>query len=263
MGKQAVLPESVQIEAVTSGGVPAEWIFTNESAEDKVVLYLHGGGLVMGSCITHRGLASDFTLASGARILLLEYRLAPENPPPAAIEDATAAYRWLLSSGIKPENIVMAGDSGGGCLSMATLVSLRDAGDQLPAAAVLLSPMVDYAITGKSVLTRATNDPWVTKRSLDDLSNWYCGDKDPKSPMISPLYADMHEMPPIYIIVGADEILLSDSTRLADRLGNAGSSVTLEIWSEMWHVFQFFAAALPEGRQSLERIGEFIRQQMF
>jgi len=259
MGEQIVLPETVRIESVTAGGVPAEWVFTSETASDEVVLYLHGGGLVMGSCRTHRGIASDFAASSGARVLLLDYRLAPENPPPAAIDDSVAAYRWLLSIGMNPENIVIAGDSAGGCLSIATLVELRDADDELPAAAILLSPMVDYAITGESVITRAESDPWITKRTLLDTSNWYCGDKDPKSPMISPLYADLRGMPPVYIIVGSDEIILSDSTRLADRLGNVGCSVTLEIWSGMWHVFQFFSANLPEGRQSIEKIGAFIR----
>jgi acetyl esterase/lipase len=262
MGAKTVLPESIKVEPLTAGGVPAEWVFSSKSASDRVVLYLHGGGQVMGSCNTHRGLASDLALASSVRVLLIDYRLAPENPPPSGLEDAMGAYRWLISQGIDNGRIVIAGDSAGGGLTISTFVALRDAGDPLPAAGVLLSPMVDWAIDGESVTSRAQYDPMLTKQSLNEAATWLCGDQDPKTPYISPLYAELHGLPPLYIVVGADEILLSDSTRLTERVAMAGGGVSLEVWPDMWHVFQFFASVLPEGKQSLEKIGVFIRKHL-
>jgi monoterpene epsilon-lactone hydrolase len=257
------LPENVRVEPVTAGGVPAEWVCGEDAASDKVLLHLHGGGLVMGSCKSHRAAAAGWSLGTGARVLLPDYRLAPENPPPAAIEDAVAAYRWLVSSGIKPEDMMITADSAGGCLAMAALVWLRDAGDPLPAATALVSPMVDYAVTGESTTTRAEADFWLDKEQLMKVSEWYCCGMDPKSPMISPLYADLKGLPHTYIVAGVDEVLLSDATRLADRLGNAGVGVTLELCPGMWHVFPGFAAFVPEAMQSTERIGAFVRSKLF
>jgi acetyl esterase/lipase len=196
------------------------------------------------------------------RGLVIDYRLAPENPFPAALEDATAAYRWLLKSGFKPEQIVIAGDSAGGGLSLSTMVSLRDAGDPLPRGAVLLSPWTDLAGTGESIKTHAEIDPWLNADNLIPFAALYFGKEDGRHPLVSPLYADLHGLPPMLIQVGSDEILLDDSTRLASRAQAAGVEVKMEVWDGLWHVWHIFASQLPEGQKAIEDLGRFARQQV-
>lgn len=240
-------------------GLYVEWLTPRKAADDKLILYLHGGAYIMGSCRTHRPLASHIARAAGMRALVPEYRLAPEHPFPAAIDDAVAVYRSLIAAGLMPENIVLAGDSAGGGLTMATLLSLRDAGDPLPAAACLLSPWLDLAATGESIRTRADSDPWFRPDDLSHVARYYCAESEIKNPLVSPICADVSGLPPLYIQVGNDEILLSDSTRLADNIRASGGKVDIEIWEDMWHVFQAFVGKMPESRRAIGNMGSYIR----
>ena len=254
------VPDDVKSEPVDAGGIPAEWIAAPGADPERVIYYLHGGGYAMGSINTHREMVSRISRASGARVLAIDYRLAPEHPFPAAVEDAAAAYRWLLSAGVDPARLVIAGDSAGGGLTVATLVALRDAGDSLPAAAVCLSPWVDMEGIGESMTTKAEADPMVNREDLIEGAQAYLGGADPRTPLAAPLYADLKGLPPLLIHVGTAETLLDDSTRLAERAKAAGVDVTLEPWDDMIHVWQFVASMLPEGQQAIDRIGGFIRE---
>ncbi len=245
---------------VDAGGVRAEWISTPGASRERVVLYLHGGGYVLGSINSHRDMIVRLSAACRARVLALDYRLAPEHPHPAAVEDATAAYRWLLAQGIDPKRVVVAGDSAGGGLTVATLVALRDGGEALPAAGVCLSPWVDLEGSGESMTTRAHLDPMVTCEMIQMMGQIYLGGKDPRTPLAAPLHADLTGLPPMLIQVGTAETLYDDATRLAERARAAGVTVTLEPWDEMIHVWQIFARELPEGQAAIERIGEFVRE---
>jgi len=207
----------VRCEPVDAGGVPGEWITTPESVHERVIYYLHGGAYIMGSINTHRELISRVSRAARARALAIDYRLAPENPFPAAVEDSTAAYRWLVSTGVDPARLAIAGDSAGGGLTLATLVALRDAGDPLPAAAVCLSPWVDLEGLGESMTTRAEVDPMIHRESLIQTAKAYLGDADPRTPLAAPLYADLRGLPRLLIQVGTAETLFDDATRLAER----------------------------------------------
>jgi acetyl esterase/lipase len=252
--------EDVRCEPADAGGVPAEWITTPEALDERVIYYLHGGAYIMGSINTHREMISRLSRAARARALAIDYRLAPENPFPAAVEDSTDAYRWLVSTGVDPARLVIAGNSAGGGLTVATLVALRDAGDPLPAAAVCLSPWVDLEGLGESMTTRAEVDPMVQRDSLLQLAKAYLRDAHPRTPLAAPLYADLRGLPPLLIQVGTAEALLDDSTRLAERARAAGVDVILEPWDDMFHVWQFCAAMLPEGQQAIDRIGGFMRK---
>jgi len=252
--------EDVRCEPVDAGGVPAEWITTPEAVGELLIYYLHGGAYTKGSINTHRELVSRLSRAARARALAIDYRLAPENPFPAAVEDSTRAYRWLVSTGVEPARLVIAGDSAGGGLTLATLVALRDAGDPLPAAAVCLSPWVDLEGLGESMTTKAEADPMLRPESLLQSAKAYLGDAHPHTPLAAPLYADLKGLPPLLLQVGTAETLLDDSTRLAERARAAGVDVTFEVWDDMIHVWQFCAAVLPEGQQAIDRIGEFVRR---
>jgi monoterpene epsilon-lactone hydrolase len=248
----------VTCEPVNAGGVAAEWITAPDAESDRVILYLHGGGYVIGSINTHRAMIARIARASKARALAIDYRLAPEHPFPAAVDDATAAYRWLLAQGYKPAKIVIAGDSAGGGLTLATLLALRDAGQPLPAGAVPISPWTDLEGTGESVRTRAAKDPMVTQDNLAGSAKQYYGAHDPKNPLVSPLHADYRGLPPMLIHVGDAEILLDDSTRVAERAKASGVQVELEVWDDMIHVWHVFAKILPEGQQAIDKIGNFV-----
>ncbi len=254
-----VRPDTKRV-AVDAGGVPAEWFTPAGVREDQVLLYFHGGGYVMGSVETHRSLVDDLGVATGVRVLSVDYRLAPEHPYPAAIEDATTAYRWLLEQETTPADTVIAGDSAGGGLAAATLLALRDAGDPLPAGAALLSPWLDMEGTGESVQTRAEIDPMVDAGSLAGMARLYLGDAgNPRDPLASPILAPLQGLPPLLVQAGDWEVLRDDSTRFADEVHRAGGDVTLSIWDEMVHVFPFFAPFTPEGRAGVQEIGDFLR----
>jgi monoterpene epsilon-lactone hydrolase len=250
----------IKREPASANGVPGEWISAPNSTDATTIFYLHGGGYTIGSVNTHAEMVSRICRASGARAFSLNYRLAPENPYPAAVEDATKAYRWLLSQGIRPESIVISGDSAGGGLALATLLALKDAGDPLPGGAVLLSPWTDLLGTGNSLKTRAAADPMINPELIIQGATQYHGSTPASDPLVSPLYGDFHGLPPMLIQVGDAEVLLDDSTRLAERAKAADVDVTLEVWDEMIHVFQIFAATLPEGQQAIDRIGEWVKQ---
>jgi monoterpene epsilon-lactone hydrolase len=252
--------EDVTCTPVQAGGVPAEWVVAPGAAQDRVLLYLHGGGYVVCSVSTHRDLMARLSRASGARVLGVDYRLAPEHPFPAAVEDATAAYRWLVSSGIQPRRIAIGGDSAGGGLTLATLVALRDAGDPLPAAGVCLCPWVDLEGSGASMTTKAAEDPFVRREMIEFMAQQYLGERDRRTPLAAPLYADLHGLPPLLIQVGSAEVLLDDATRIAERAKAAGVQVELEVWDDMIHIWQIFAPILPEGQQAIERLGSFVRE---
>jgi monoterpene epsilon-lactone hydrolase len=261
-GKVAGLPSGIQRESIKIGPLPGEWLRPGVVSHRGIILYLHGGGYTMGSLVSHRSLAARIAVAARKRLLLLDYRLAPEHPFPAAIEDAVFAYRWLLEKDVSPLDIALAGDSAGGGLVMATLVSLRDENAPLPAAAVCLSPWTDLAITGESYRTKSKADPCLTSGHLREIAQDYLQDTDPHNPAASPIYADLHHLPPLLIQVGSREILLNDATRLASRARDEGVEVTLEIWSGMIHVWQMAARVLPEARQALENIGGFLCQHL-
>jgi monoterpene epsilon-lactone hydrolase len=246
-------------ETVDAGGVPAEWVMAPGSDTDRAVLFLHGGGYAIGSLNTHRRLAYDISAASSARVLLIDYRLAPEHPFPAAVDDAAAAWRWLLQQGFAANRLAIAGDSAGGGLTIATLVNLRDLKLGLPACAVAISPWVDLEGAGNSITTRAAQDPMVQKDGLLWMAKMYLNGKDAKTPLAAPLHADLKGLPPILVQVGTAETLLDDATRIAEKLHAAGVDVRLAIWPNMLHVFPLFAPVLSEGRDGCLEIGTFIR----
>ena len=248
-------------DRVDAGGVPAAWVEAPGADPGRVVLYLHGGGYVIGSIDTHRELAGRLSQASAARVLIIDYRLAPEHPYPAAVEDAAAAYRWLLADGgATPDRTVIAGDSAGGGLTVAAMLALREAGDPLPAAGVCLSPWVDMEGIGDSMTAKADVDPMVRREGLVRMAGLYLDGADPRTPLAAPLYADLSGLPPLLIQVGTAETLLDDSTRLCERARAAGVDVTYESWDDMIHVWHIFAPLLPEGQQAVERVGEYVRQ---
>lgn len=241
-------------------GVAVEWVEAPGADPERVVLYLHGGGYVLGSVPSYRAFAGRISRAAAARVLLVDYRLAPEHRFPAAVDDAVAACQWLARREGGLARVVVAGDSAGGGLALAMMLKLRDLGHALPAAAVCISPSTDLAKTGASIRTRAHLDPMVSVPSTFAHAHRYLGDEgDPKHPLASPLYAQLHGLPPLLVMVGTHEILHDDSTRLAEKALTAGVDVTLEIAQDMVHIWPFFAAILPEGQQAIERIGVFIR----
>jgi len=249
----------VKCESVSAGGVKAEWVTAPGADAGRAVLYLHGGGYVIGSINTHRDLAARISRAAKARVLLIDYRLAPEHPFPAAVEDSVAAYRYMLDQGLKASRIVVSGDSAGGGLTVATLVAIRDAKLPTPAGGACLSPWTDLEGLGDSMKTKADVDPMVNKEALLEMAAHYLADQNPRNPLAAPLYADLAGLPPLLIQVGTAETLLDDSTRLAERARKAGVKVTFEPWEDMIHVFQVFAPMLEEGQQAIDKIGEFVR----
>lgn len=244
--------------------LPCEWVVpAGGDASPRRVLYLHGGGYVAGSRRSHRGIVSRLARATGAPVFVPEYRLAPEHRFPAAVDDALAALAYASTSApdgseSPPVRLAIVGDSAGGGLALATLVAARDRGRTLPDACVLLSPWTDLAATGSSVVERDALDPVIPGALLERWARLYVGDADPRTPLASPLYAALHGLPRMLVQVGDQEVLLDDSTRLAERARSAGVDVTLEVWPDMFHVFQAFAGALPEGREAIARIASFL-----
>lgn len=255
------VPRSVTVRSVAAGSVPAEWLEPEGADPARVILYLHGGAYVICSPTTHRGLAGRIAQAANCRLLLIDYRLAPEHPFPAALDDAQAAYRYLLDQGFDPGHIAIGGDSAGGGLTLATALSLRDHADPLPAALFLLSPWTDLTFSGDSVHTRADRDPLL---SVNDewLTQAYAAAQPLTHPYISPLFADLRGLPSTLIQVGSEEILFDDSSRLETKLKAAGVSASLEVWDGVWHVFQAFAPYVPEASPAIERIGKFVRKRV-
>ena len=266
--KMGKLPPGGTFKKVSLGGIPAEWVTTPDVSEEKksVILYFHGGGFYEGSCETYRAFAGQLSLASGTRVLTVDYRLAPENKYPAANEDCLGAYRWLLKNGVSAKDIIIGGDSAGGTLTLMTLLSLRDAGDQLPAAAFTLSAVTDYIdFDGESYASRAKLDPLMS--SMDkvkvNMDRYLDPSKQKEIPSIfSPLKQDLRGLPPLLLQVGDHEILLSDSVRFAERAKKAGVDTTLEIYPSMFHVFQLAFFLMPESKKAIINIGSFIQKHM-
>jgi epsilon-lactone hydrolase len=254
------LDDDITTERVGVGGVPAEWISAPGANQAAVVLYLHGGGYVLGSMRTHRVMLAHLARAAGCKVLGLEYRLAPENPFPAPVDDTLTAYRWLLTRGYDPRKIVLAGDSAGGGLVVAAMVAMRYVGEPMPAAGVCLSPWVDMEATGPSFVTNATLDPSVAKDRIVRMAGVYLAGKSPQAPLASPIHADLRGLPPLLVQVGSIETLLDDANALTQRARAAGVQVELEVWEDMPHVWQHFAPILPEAQQAIARIGEFVRK---
>lgn len=256
-------PEGVSGTVVDADGVDAEWVDASEGSSNHVLLYLHGGGYVAGSIDSHRNLSGHLAKAAGFRVLALDYRLAPEHPHPAALEDTVAAFRWLVAENYDPSRIAIVGDSAGAGLTVAALAKLRDNGAPLPAAAVLLSPWLDLTLSGESITTRAEVDPIVDRSLLAQVVEAFLGPKsDPCDPSASPLFAELAGLPPILVQVGDHEILLDDSTRLTAKAEAAGIDITLEIWPEMTHVWHTSCSYFPEADRAVANIADFLNLQI-
>jgi epsilon-lactone hydrolase len=253
------IASDVTVEPVTANGVRAEWTSTPNDTRDAALMWLHGGGYVIGSLVSHRHLVSEAGRAAMAWALALDYRLAPEHPFPAAADDAVSGYRYLLSRGIRPERIAIAGDSAGGGLVVAAMVAIRDAGLAQPACGWCISPWVDMEANGESMSSRAAADPMVQREPLLEMARLYLGGADPRSPLAAPIYANLKGLAPLLIQVGAAETLLDDAIRLAKVAGAADVRVDLQIWPEMVHVWHMFHPELKAGLRAIKEGGDYVR----
>lgn len=253
-----VLPADARVTPQIADGVACEWMEVAGVVQDRVFLLLHGGGYNAGSPKTHRRLAADLSRVTKMRVLVPDYRLAPEHPFPAAVEDALLAYGWLLGQGITEENIVVGGDSAGGGLALSMLLALREAKARLPRGAVLLAPWTDLTASSPSYKASRERDPMITQEGLQEAGLWYAGERDPADPMLSPLFAHLSGLPPMLIHVGGDEVMVDDSRIFAERAEAAGVAVTCKIFPGLWHVFHHAGAAVPEAQQALDEIGAYV-----
>jgi monoterpene epsilon-lactone hydrolase len=258
-GRLHPLPDDVRVTEVTAGGVPAHWLDAPGSGPGRVLLFMHGGGYELGSLRSDGELAARLGRASGMRVLFPEYHLAPEHPFPAAVDDVRAAWRWLRADqGLGAGSIAVAGASAGGGLAVALLVAIGDAGDALPAAAVLMSPTVDLTSSGASMTERVDQDPFSTPALLGQLASDYLAGADPRTPLASPLFASLAGLPPLLIQVGTADLLLSDSERLAAAAAEAGVDVTLTIGEGLPHVYPIMLGT-PEAAEATGQTGTFLR----
>ena len=254
-------PASAGTVAVEAGGVPADYI-TDRYEGERHILFLHGGGFVVGSPALYRHVTWRLARAARARLLIIDYRLAPRHPFPAALDDALAAYRWLLTNCAEPRSIAVVGDSAGGGLAFALMLRLRAEGTALPAAVAALSPWTDLALGGSSLRQNASADPMVHPAGVRRIAALYLAGADPRHPYASPLHGDLRGLPPTLIQVGSDEVLRDDSVRMAERMRAAGGDVELEIWPRMPHVWHCFVPLIPEAGRGIERIGDFLYARM-
>jgi monoterpene epsilon-lactone hydrolase len=262
VGSTSPIASDIRLEPIDINGVPAEWSLAPGSDPSRVLLFFHGGGYCSGSIASHRGMVTEVGRAAGVRTLAVGYRLAPEHPFPAALEDAGAAYGFVRDQGIAASKIVIGGDSAGGGLSLATMLTLRNAGKPLPGCAWLVSPWVDLQMTGASMTKKAEVDPLIQKPYLEELAAAYLAGTDPADPRVSPLHADLTGLPPLLIQVGSAETLLDDAVRIARRAGVADVPVSLEIWPHMIHAWHLWAAELEAGRRAIASAGAFIHAQL-
>ena len=255
----APMPEGVACTPVeASAGFAGEWTAAGGVRNDACLIYFHGGGYVMGSIATHRGLVAGLSKATGVRALSVDYRLGPEHPFPAAVDDAVAAYCHVRSLGIPASRIVLGGDSAGGGLTAATLLALRQRALPMPAAALLISPWVDLTQSSGTMQSKAAEDPMVDAAALTQMAAAYLNGADPKTPLASPIFADLSGLPPLLVQVGTAEVLLDDARGFAANAERAGVKCTLEEWEQMIHVWHAFALLLPEGAQAIEKAGAFL-----
>jgi len=252
------LPKNVEVDKLKINNIPAFKVSAMNARKDRIVLYLHGGGYIGGSFKTHKEFVARLSKIANVQVILIEYRLAPENPFPAALEDSIKAYNRIISKGYNPQNIFIAGDSAGGGLCLATLLKLRDEKIPLPSAAVCISPWTDLALTGTSIKTKAEMDPMLTEELLKLGVKSYVGNADPRNPYISPLYGDFTGLPPLLIIVGTSEIFLDDSLRLAELAKKVNVKVKLDVWEDMIHTFPLLSIKAPESIQATKNIADFI-----
>ncbi len=260
MASQAPLPKDVYTERIRNKAARGLLMAAPGVDDQQIILYLHGGGYALGSSLTHRELGWRLSAATGARLFLLDYRRAPEHPYPAAVEDAAAAYKWLLENGFPPSTISVAGDSAGGGLAVAMMLLLRDEGVVLPKTAVLLSPWLDLTHSGGTFVSNESSDLILSVARLHEFTHWYLGKKTAADdPLVSPIFADLHGLPPMLIQVGDAEMLLDDSITFAKKAEAAGVDVTLDVWEDMFHVWHALAAILPEGQEAVEKVGLFIK----
>ena len=255
--------KNITVEKINMEGIQAEWLipFSSSARSEKVILYLHGGGYVTGSIEDHRMMCGLLANATGTKVLIPEYRLAPEHPFPAALDDALKVYQWLLDQGYSSANMIIAGDSAGGGLSIATVLALKEKSGSLPAAVVCLSPWTDLALTGQSHATKAKTEAILNKDVLHEWALCYTDESNLTNPLVSPIHGDFHGFPPLLIQVGSEEILLDDSTLLAEKARSAGVDVILKIWDGMWHVWQALGDLIPENKKTFEEIGQFVQRQ--
>jgi monoterpene epsilon-lactone hydrolase len=257
------LPEGTAVAPVTLGTLPAEWVHGLGVPQDVTVLYFHGGAFVAGSPATHRELAARISRAASVPVLSPGYRLAPEHPFPAAVDDAKVACQWLLERGHRPGKLILGGDSSGGGLALQALLVLREEGLPLPRAAFFMSPVTDWVVLGgESFTTRAAVDPMVSPAQCRSTPSIYAGSEAADSPLLRPAEMDLTGLPPLWIHVGDHDVLLSDAQRLADRAAEAGVEVSFKVWPGMWHVFQTAARFGPEARQSIEELALFLRRML-
>lgn len=256
-------PRSVDYLETTADGVPAMWAVPKRCIEDRVLLSLHGGGYVTGSIYTHRKLFAHIAKAIGCRALLVEYRRAPEHVHPAQLDDVMTVYSWLLKQGIAPGHISVVGDSAGGALALSMMLRARDEGRPRPGASMLLSPWVDMEVSGETVVSNFGKDVLFRKEAIERLVDMFLGPGgNRRDPYASPLYADLTNLPPLYIQVGGDELLLDDSRRLAGRAQEAGVDVRLDVFPELQHTFHFSVGRAPEANDAVSRLAEWVRPKL-
>lgn len=255
-------PEDITWEPVDAAGVPAEWVIPDDCVRGRAAVYLHGGGYTTGTLDSSRSLSSHLARATRARLLAVDYRLAPEHPFPAAVDDAVTAYHFVISAGHPPSTIALCGDSSGGGLALGTLLAVRDLGEPLPGMAICLSPWTDMTLSGASLEANRVTDPMVSAATLGLMADAYLGEVDRRSPTASPLFADLSGLPPMLLQVGSGELLLDDTTRFVARAEKAGVDVTLELWDDVFHVWHSFADLLPEARDAIARIGTYVDQRL-
>ncbi len=256
------LPEGIAVEPVQIDQLYAEWVKPSTQTGNQTILYFHGGGYVSGTCQAHRTHVSKVVQASGVRALTFEYRLAPENPYPAGLEDALQAYRWLLAQDIAADDIIFMGDSAGGGLALATLLAGREENLPMPNAAVALSPWTDLACTGQTYTSNRQIDPLTPGDSWTVFSKYYVGEADPKNPLVSPLYGDLTGLPPLLLYVGDHEVLLDDTLQFAEKAQKAGVSVNLNVGAQMFHCYPICAPIFPEATEAMNEIGAYIQNQL-
>ena len=259
LGNAYPTASDIRLEPTNADGVPAEWSAAPGADSARVLLYLHGGGFSAGSIASHRAMVTETGRAAQARTLAINYRRTPEHPFPAALDDALKAYRWLLAQGVQPSRIAIGGDSAGGGLTLATMVSLRESVLPLPACAWCISPWVDMEARGESYGSKAAIDPMISKQYILELAGWYLGGVAPHTPLAAPLHADLAGLPPLLIQVGSAETLLDDAIALASRAAAADVRVTLEVWPHMIHAWPLFHQQLTDGRRAIAAAGLFIR----
>lgn len=253
------IPGGIEIKEDCVDDIRTLWILPTGAHPKQVILYFHGGGYVTGSLDFYRTLCIPMAQSLHINMILPQYRLAPEHPFPAALDDALHTYRWLLQQGYRSDEIIVSGDSAGGGLSLAMVLALRDAMDLLPAAVICMSPWTDLSMKGQSYTTKAKVDPSLLVDVLQEWAVYYAQESDLANPLISPIYADFHGLPPLLIQVGTEEVLLDDSVALAEKAKADGADVTLKIWDQMWHVWPVLGDLIPESRKAFAEMNEFLQ----